>query len=115
MIIAQIYFEMFSKMIYPNRLVPYNDIKDIPVDECSEGTVDLTFTFKEDLDEVARFFKWKINKSKMFKITDIMTKVIQISEVNPNQKLSFKTMYYTEDFGWLTGKEVKNIWKNRNK
>ena len=109
MIIAQTYFEMFSKMVYPNRLVPYNDIKDIPVDECSEGTVDLTF--KEDLDEVAGFFKWEINKSKMSKITDLMTKVIQISEVNPNQKLSFKTMYYTEDFGWLTGKEVKNIYQ----
>ena len=113
MIIAQTYFEMFSKMVYPNRLVPYNDIKDIPVDECSEGTVDLTF--KEDLDEVAGFFKWNVKKFKGANITDLMTKVIQVSEVNPNQKLSFKVMYYTEDFGWLTGKEVKNIWKNRNK
>lgn len=113
MIIAQTYFEMFSTMVYSSRLVAYNDIKDIPVDECSDGCVKLTF--KEDLDDVANFFKWKINKSKMSNITDLITKVIQISEVNVNQKLSFKTMYYTEDFGWITGKEVKSIWKNRNK
>ena len=95
-----------------NKRIPV-DIKDIPVDECSDGCVKLTFN--EDLDEVAEFFKWKINKSKMSNITDLITKVIQISEVNVNQKLSFKTMYYTEDFGWMTGKEIKNIWKSRNK
>ena len=40
-------------MIYPSKLIAYNDIKVIPIDECSDGCVKLTF--KNGLEDVVKF------------------------------------------------------------
>lgn len=106
MIIAQTQFELRSTTIYSNRLIAYNSLEDIPINEIPFNYIPLNLNEKEK-EKALELFGWSYDAN----LNRMKLKMARTAEVIPNQKLSYITLYWTNSNGWITYRDAKKVLK----